>query len=108
MTSCGGSNLPDDLMKGFRSLMGSQGGKRAYRYASELAEQQAVRGERASGLPPLDALMRDGRLTVAEADTVLQGFENAAQKQMTPGPVPGRPEQHADQSRLQPHGGMVA
>lgn len=84
-----GIDLPDDLMSGFRSLLQSGGGKRAYRFAQEIAEQAKVRGEGA-GLPPLEELLNGGRLTVAEADRILQGFENAAQRQMVPGPVPGR------------------
>jgi hypothetical protein len=92
-----GQPLPSSVDSSFRAVLATPAGRRAYRRAADMREQMVARGEPVAALPDLDAFLRSGRvLTADEADLILQGLEDTAQRAMTPGPVPGRMSETGD------------
>lgn len=85
----GGVDMPEQVMTNFRSFLNTNAGRSAYRRAADFAQQAAVRGDPNGALPPLKSILDGGRLTAAEADTILQGLEAAAERKMTPSVLPG-------------------
>ena len=85
----GGIDMPDDLMGHFWSFLQTKAGRSAYSRAADFAQQAKVRGEPFGQLPSYEALKKGARLTVGEADVILQGLESAAERKMAPALVPG-------------------
>lgn len=87
--SLGGIDVPDDVMRPFWSFLQTRAGKSAYRRAAEFAEQAKLRGEPFGELPTFEQVTKGARLTVGEADVILQGLEATAERKMTAGMAPG-------------------
>ena len=85
----GGIDAPDDVMHEMWKFLRTDAGRSAYNRARGMAQQAAVRGDPGGALPTFDELMNGARLTVGEADKILQGLEGFAESKMAPAFVPG-------------------